>query len=112
LDVDYPRIYPFYCPILVLCDEVHSPLVINVILGSAGCHVLLHSQVCQEESLSTLGQRRVIVGIFSKIESLVEIAQLLVPLAIIGANWYITKNRTYEIEPRHFEGWWSIQVKA
>ena len=30
----------------------------------------------------------------------------LVPLAIIDASWYITKQIMYEKEPRHFEGWW------
>jgi len=36
----------------------------------------------------------------------------LVPLAIIDANWYITKQRNYGIEPRHSVGRWPIQVKA
>ena len=35
-----------------------------------------------------------------------------VSLAIIPASWYITIRIMCEIEPRHFEGWWPIQVKA
>jgi hypothetical protein len=34
----------------------------------------------------------------------------MVPLAIINASWYITKQIMYEKEPRHFEGWWPNQV--
>ena len=36
----------------------------------------------------------------------------LVPLAIIDASWYITKQKKCGIGPRHSMGWWPIRVKT